>query len=117
MCVREQTQPVNPIERTVEAAHPAIRPRNCVAFAVSGADGERAVVLAERAKTVPAAALDTEEVETAVRRAVADKHGLRLREVQIVAPDSLPRTSSGKLSRIACRERYLADSLAEAGPA
>ncbi|MCG8914420.1 fatty acyl-AMP ligase [Actinokineospora sp. PR83] len=104
------------VERTVEAAHQAIRPRNVVAFAVSGADGERAVVLAERAKTVPAHGLDHSAVAAAVRAAVADRHALTLREVQIVAPDSLPRTSSGKLSRIACRERYLADSLAETGP-
>ncbi|WP_424187450.1 fatty acyl-AMP ligase [Actinokineospora sp. G85] len=105
------------VERTVEAAHEAIRPRNVVVFAVSGADGERAVVLAERVKSVSAADLDRPEVEAKVRAAVAERHGLPLREVRIVPPDSLPRTSSGKLSRIACRERYLADSLAETGPA
>ncbi|SDD99314.1 fatty acyl-AMP ligase [Actinokineospora iranica] len=105
------------VERTAEGAHASIRPRNVVAFSVSGPDGEQAVVVAERAKTVAPEALDRAEVDRAVRAAVAERHGLALREVRVVEPDSLPRTSSGKISRTACRERYLTTVLTETGPA
>jgi len=95
------------VERTAEAAHGAIRPRNTVAFSIVGADGETAVVLAERAKTVAVDDVDESDVAAAVRAAVATRHGLTLREVVLVEPDALPRTTSGKISRTACRERYL----------
>ncbi|CRK57470.1 Long-chain-fatty-acid--CoA ligase [Alloactinosynnema sp. L-07] len=95
------------VERTAEAAHGAIRPRNTVAFSIAGADGESAVVLAERAKTVAVDDVDESDVAAAVRAAVATRHGLTLREVLLVEPDALPRTTSGKISRTACRERYL----------
>ncbi|GGS60920.1 fatty acyl-AMP ligase [Actinokineospora fastidiosa] len=97
------------VERTAETAHAAIRPRNAAAFAVTGPEGESAVVLAEWAKN--AAEHDTDAVVAAVRAAVARRHGLPLRDVVLVPPDSLPRTSSGKISRAACRDRYLAGAL------
>ncbi|SDJ50601.1 Acyl-CoA synthetase (AMP-forming)/AMP-acid ligase II [Actinokineospora alba] len=100
------------VERTAESAHGAIRPRNVVAFSVAGSDGESAVVLAERAKAVNG--VDPDEVAAAVRAAVARAHGLALREVRLVEPEELPRTTSGKISRSACRTRYLADILTEA---
>jgi acyl-CoA synthetase (AMP-forming)/AMP-acid ligase II len=98
------------VERTAEAAHPAIRPRNVVAFSVNDADGERAVVLAERVKTVSADDIDHAEFAAAVRAAVSRHHGLALREVRLVEPDELPRTTSGKISRSECRLRFLADA-------
>ncbi len=100
------------VERTAESAHGAIRPRNVVAFSVAGSDGESAVVLAERAKAVNG--VDPDEVAAAVRAAVSRAHGLALREVRLVEPEALPRTTSGKISRSACRTRYLADILTEA---
>lgn len=100
------------VERTAESAHGAIRPRNVVAFSVAGSDGESAVVLAEWAKAVNG--VDPDEVAAAVRAAVSRAHGLALREVRLVEPEALPRTTSGKISRSACRTRYLADVLAEA---
>jgi acyl-CoA synthetase (AMP-forming)/AMP-acid ligase II len=96
------------VEHTAEQAHPAIRRRNVVAFAVPTADGERAVVLAERAKDAdPVVGV---EVSAAVRAAVSARHGLALYDVVLVEPDSLPRTSSGKIARSTCRDRYLAEA-------
>jgi fatty-acyl-CoA synthase len=37
--------------------------------------------------------------------------GLPAKEVVLVAPGSLPKTSSGKLQRTLCRQRYLAEQL------
>ena len=37
--------------------------------------------------------------------------GLPVREVVLVAPGTLPKTSSGKLQRALCKQRYLAEEL------
>lgn len=96
------------IEQIVERGHDAIRPRNTVAFSVPTPDGERAVVLAERARSVPADSVDLDALTASVRSAVARRHGLALHDVRLVEPDSLARTSSGKIARSTCRDHYLA---------
>ncbi|UVS78156.1 fatty acyl-AMP ligase [Actinokineospora sp. UTMC 2448] len=99
------------IEVTVEQAHPAIRRHTVAAFAVAGPSGEQAVVVAERAKQVAAADVDTAELTAAVRAAVSQAHGLALREVKLLEPGAVPRTSSGKIQRSACRARYAEGTL------
>jgi acyl-CoA synthetase (AMP-forming)/AMP-acid ligase II len=97
------------IEHTVEHAHPAIRRHATAAFAVAGSDRELLVVLAERAKDADTA-LDA-EVTTAVRAAVSGEHGVAVHDVVLLGPGAVPRTSSGKISRSACRAQYLGSQL------
>ncbi|KDN18171.1 fatty acyl-AMP ligase [Amycolatopsis rifamycinica] len=85
------------IEATVEAAHPGIR--RVAAFAVRDGHGEGVAVVA-------GCVAPDEAVETAVRRAVSAAHGLPLRALWLVRPGEVPRTSSGKVSRAAARERW-----------
>ncbi|MGK3205162.1 fatty acyl-AMP ligase [Amycolatopsis sp. MEPSY49] len=87
------------IEATVEAAHPAIRAARVAAFAVRDGGGEGVAVVA--GCTAPGA-----DVETAVRRAVSAGHDLPLRALWLVPPGAVPRTSSGKVSRAAARDRW-----------
>ncbi|WP_410668532.1 fatty acyl-AMP ligase [Amycolatopsis sp. cmx-4-68] len=87
------------VEATVEAAHPAIRAGRVAAFAVRDGRGEGVAVVA--GCTAPA-----DEVETAVRRAVSAGHDLPLRALWLVPPGAVPRTSSGKVSRAAARDRW-----------
>jgi acyl-CoA synthetase (AMP-forming)/AMP-acid ligase II len=85
------------IEATVEAAHPGVR--RVAAFAVRDGHGEGVAVVA-------GCLTRDESVETAVRRAVAAAHDLPLRALWLVRPGEVPRTSSGKVSRAAARERW-----------
>jgi fatty acid CoA ligase FadD32 len=96
------------IEVTVQEAHSGIRPDHVAAFAVPGPETERLVVVAERSRRTPA---DPEEVRRAVRAAVGTMHDLPLHDLVLVRPGGVPRTSSGKVARSACRERYLAGDL------
>ncbi|WP_254896649.1 hypothetical protein [Amycolatopsis sp. Hca4] len=50
----------------------------------------------------------------AIRRLISDAHGLALRDVLLVPPGRVPRTSSGKIARAACRDRYLAGDYGKA---
>ncbi|WP_216207225.1 fatty acyl-AMP ligase [Amycolatopsis aidingensis] len=94
------------VEYTVENAHPAIRRHAVAVFSVSDHHGEYAVVVAERARRVSAEDLDLDEVTAAVRSAVSAEHGLAVWDVVLIEPGELPRTSSGKVRRAACRTRY-----------
>jgi len=95
------------IEAAVQAAHPAIRQDRVAAFAVTTDEGDRVVVVAERARQ-DGGRPDPVAVARAVRGAVAVRHNVRLHDFMLVQAGAVPRTSSGKISRSASRERYLA---------
>ena len=48
----------------------------------------------------------------AIRAAVSNRHGLSAADVKFVPAGAIPRTTSGKLARRACRAQYLAGELA-----
>ncbi|HVG10832.1 MAG TPA: non-ribosomal peptide synthase/polyketide synthase, partial [Thermoanaerobaculia bacterium] len=96
------------IEVTVEAAHPALRPGCSAAFSVDIAGEERLVVAAELERT---ARDGHERVVEAVRQAVAEDHEAQVHEVVLIRVATLPKTSSGKIQRRACRGQYLAGEL------
>jgi acyl-CoA synthetase (AMP-forming)/AMP-acid ligase II len=96
------------IEAAVQAAHPAIRNDRVAAFAVTTDEGDRVVVVAERGRQDGGGRPDPVAVARAVRGAVAVRHNVRLHDFVFVKPGTVPRTSSGKISRSASRERYLA---------
>jgi acyl-CoA synthetase (AMP-forming)/AMP-acid ligase II len=67
--------------------------------------GERVVIVAERA---PGAGRgDLQSVIDDIRAAVSRRHSLPLADVLLVAAGVIPRTTSGKLARQACRALYL----------
>ncbi len=95
------------IERTVEQSHPALRPGCGAAFSVEVTGEERLVVAQEiRPQTT-----DLEEIIQTVRQAVAEAHELQVYGVLLLQARSIPKTSSGKIQRHACRAGFLSDSL------
>lgn len=103
------------VEATAQDAHPAVRRDRLAAFGVPGGSGERVVVVAEHVRTVPLTDIDVPALVRTVRSAVSAQHGLRLSDVVVVPPGTVPRTSSGKVSRALTRERYLAGAYAAGG--
>ncbi|MEU8799267.1 fatty acyl-AMP ligase [Spirillospora sp. NPDC048819] len=95
------------IEVTTQEAHPAIRPDHVAAFALSGEETERLVVVAERNRRVPLGRVDVDEVESAVRGAINVEHEMSVHEFVLIEPGGVSRTSSGKIARAATRQRYL----------
>src|SRR6185295_5917103 len=57
------------------------------------------------------AELDIAEAAAAVREAVAEQHEVQVYAVSLIKTGTIPKTSSGKLQRRACRARFLAGSL------
>ncbi|HEX4966052.1 MAG TPA: amino acid adenylation domain-containing protein [Thermoanaerobaculia bacterium] len=105
------------LELTAEGSHPDLRPGCGAAFAVEAEGEERLIVVheVERHPRDPFVA-----IAGAVRRAVAEEHEVQVHEVVLLRPGSIPKTSSGKIQRHACRAGYLDGTLAvvaASGPA
>ncbi|GAA1939602.1 fatty acyl-AMP ligase [Amycolatopsis minnesotensis] len=99
------------IEATAQDAHPALRRDRLAVFSVTHDGREAPVVVAEYSNHVADADRNTEEIERAVRAAVAKHHDLRLHEFVLVPPGTVLRTSSGKIARSATRSHYLSGGL------
>jgi fatty acid CoA ligase FadD32 len=70
---------------------------------------EQLVIVGERAPG--AHKLDYQPIADDIRAAIAVRHGVTVRDVLLVPAGSVPRTSSGKIGRRACRTAYIDGSL------
>ena len=97
------------IERAVGPLD-GIRAGNVIALGVEGYKGkESVVVVAEVRVTETSGGLD--DISAAVHERTLDVCGLPPRDVMLVQPGTLPKTSSGKLQRAKCRAEYLNEEL------
>ncbi|WP_437970202.1 amino acid adenylation domain-containing protein [Sorangium sp. So ce260] len=92
------------IERTVEAAHPRVRPGCCAAFSIE-VGGEERLGIAAELDTRSGGEPPPDAVE-AVRSAVAREHDVQPHAVLLLRPRSIPKTSSGKIQRHACAQGF-----------
>ncbi|HEY9801605.1 MAG TPA: type I polyketide synthase [Leptolyngbyaceae cyanobacterium] len=102
------------IELTTERSHPALAPNAGAAFAVEIAGQEQLVVVQEVERT-HLRKLNVSEVTGAIRRAVAENHELEVYAVVLLRTMSIPKTSSGKIQRSACKAAFLAGNLDTVG--
>jgi len=87
-----------------------VRAGNVIAFGVqSERRGENLVLVAETKSE------DSQLVRKVVSERVREVVGMPAKEIVLVAPGTLPKTSSGKLQRSLCRQRYQAGQLALVG--
>src|SRR5215217_896440 len=93
------------VEAVVERAHRRVRPGGVAAFGVETPDGEVLAVVAEVAREL-AESGDTEAlaaVADSLRQTIARELEVQPRTVALLPPGSVPKTSSGKIQRFACR--------------
>ena len=99
------------IEQTVAECHKVIRTGCVAAFGVYSEKEERLAVVAEvdrhRLRDFP----DFDDVFAAVREKVAERHEIPLHAIALLRPGHIPKTSSGKLMRSACRAALLGGTL------
>ena len=102
------------IEHTVQASHPALRANCGAAFSIDRDNEERLVVVQELTREGLQA--DPAEVSTAIREAIAAEHDLQADTIVLVSAGSVPKTSSGKIQRRACRALHLERKLKVVSP-
>ncbi|MEA3186084.1 MAG: fatty-acyl-CoA synthase [Ilumatobacteraceae bacterium] len=83
-----------------------VRAGNVIAFGVEGYKGKESVVVVAEVRTD-----NPPSVREALHHRTLEVCGLPPRDVMLVKPGTLPKTSSGKLQRAKCRELYLLESL------
>ena len=88
------------VERAVGSLE-GVRAGNVIAFGVDGDRGRESLVVVAETK-----ADDLDTVRRAVHDRVRDVVGVPARDIVLVTPGTLPKTSSGKLQRSLCRRRY-----------
>ncbi|MEO0425106.1 MAG: beta-ketoacyl synthase N-terminal-like domain-containing protein, partial [Pseudomonadota bacterium] len=76
----------------------------------SDGDLEQLVIVAEVTRTARRR-VDGERIGKAIRRAVVESHAVDVQAVLLLRPGGLPRTSSGKVMRLATRDQVVAGSL------
>jgi acyl-CoA synthetase (AMP-forming)/AMP-acid ligase II len=97
------------IERTVEAAEPAVAAAAAFGGDIEGA--EQLIVAAEIHRgSVPS--IHQEIVRGRIRAAIGAEHDLVPYEITLLRPGGIPRTSNGKISRRTARQAYLDRTLA-----
>jgi amino acid adenylation domain-containing protein/thioester reductase-like protein len=101
------------IELTVESSHPALQPSAGAAFSVTENGKEQLVIVQEVTRQGRQA--DMNEVASAIRQAISEKHDLQAFAIALVKPMSIPKTSSGKIQRRACKTAFLENALEVVG--
>lgn len=97
------------IEQTTQSAHPDVAAGAGAAIVVGEEGSEQLVIVQE---TVRRRDLDFANITEAIRKRVAMIHDLPVSAVVLIKVSSIPKTSSGKIQRHACRDGYLAGTLA-----
>ena len=98
------------LEHSVEEASSLVRAGSVAAFAVDVGGRERVVVVAE----VERGRRDTTEVSAAfdaIRKRLATEHEVAAEAIVLVRPNSIPKTSSGKIQRHASKRQFLENAL------
>lgn len=108
--IRGQNHYPHDIEMTVETSHESLRSGSGAAFSIEK-DGEERLVITHEIEQRFLRNCEVEEVVPAIRQAIAEKHDLQVHAVCLLKTASIPKTSSGKIQRYACRQGFLDGSL------
>ncbi len=102
--IRGQNHYPQDIELTVERSHAALRAGGGAAFGLDVGGHEGLGIVHEIERAYIGRPLD--EVVREIRRAVAGEHEVEPYAVLLIPPGRLPKTSSGKVRRAACRKAF-----------
>lgn len=96
------------IEETVSNCHDALNSGNGAAFAVEMKNEEELVVVFEVKRTHLRKISEIQgEIFNRIRQEIATNHELQVSSIVLLKTGSIPKTSSGKITRNACRQDFL----------
>ena len=96
------------VERTVATSHGDGWPGGVAAISIDEAGRERLVIVQE---VTARKAGDLDRIVRVIRLRIAEQYDVPVSAVVLTRPGKIPRTTSGKLRRHACREALLDGSL------
>jgi acyl-CoA synthetase (AMP-forming)/AMP-acid ligase II len=98
------------IELTVQNSHRALQQDRCAVFSVDVDEAERLIIVQE-IDLASARGQGADQIIGDIQQAVTRQHGLAVHDTLFVKKGSIPKTSSGKTRRLACRGLFLAGRL------
>ncbi|WP_026736179.1 non-ribosomal peptide synthetase [Fischerella sp. PCC 9605] len=98
------------IELTIEKSHPALKSSSSAAFSVE-INGQEQLVVACEVERQYLRKLDGDAIAKNIIQAVGEEHELQVHTVLLLKTGSIPKTSSGKIRRRACRAGFIAGDL------
>lgn len=96
------------LERAMQRSHTALRPGCGAVFMVESGEAREIIAVNEVERTPGAS---WEPVAAAIREEILLEFGIPLQAVVLIRSGTLPKTTSGKVRRAACRELFLAGGL------
>jgi acyl transferase domain-containing protein/acyl-CoA synthetase (AMP-forming)/AMP-acid ligase II/acyl carrier protein len=102
------------IEQTVEQSHPALRNSCCAAFSIE-VNGLEQLVVVQEVERQFLRSLNVTEAIHSIRKAVAEQHELNVYAIALLRTGTIPKTSSGKIQRQACKQDFLKGKLVIVG--
>jgi len=97
------------IERAVGPLD-GVRAGNVIAFGMEGYKGKESVVVVAEVRLTETSG-DLADVRERIHHRALEVSGLPPRDIMLVQPGTLPKTSSGKLQRSKCKAEYLDEEL------
>jgi acyl transferase domain-containing protein/acyl-CoA synthetase (AMP-forming)/AMP-acid ligase II/acyl carrier protein len=101
------------IEQTTEQSHSLVQQKCVAAFPVEAFGQEQLVIVAEVKRRLRSSMID--EVIGAIRQAVLEEFGIEAYAILLVKAGSIPKTSSGKIRRSACKAEFISGGLSVVG--
>jgi len=98
------------IELTVEEAHPALRRSGGAAFSID-IDGQEQLVIVQEVDRAYSDDVDMQRIFQSIRASVLRQHELHTYAIALIKHNTIPKTSSGKIQRRACRQQFLTEEL------
>lgn len=103
------------IELTMEKLSEQVRESCTAAFSVDADGEERLVVVAELDRAFRPRKTDSpedvermlNEIKTTIRKGIVEQHEIPVHDVVLLKLNTIPKTSSGKIQRSACKNMYL----------
>jgi thioester reductase-like protein len=103
------------LELAAQSAHPALQAHGAAAFAIESTEGRESFAVVVEVKRTALRTLDADAITAAIRQAIVRDHEVSPAVILLVKPATLPRTSSGKMRRLFCREQFREEKLATVG--
>ncbi len=95
------------IELTVGRAHPALRQNGGAVFSVPDDRGEETLVVVQEVERTARNRIDPDEITGLIREAITEEHEVFARHIVLIRPNTLPKTTSGKVQRSLTRKLWL----------
>ena len=94
------------IEEIVEKSHSALAPNAGAAFSFEDNDEEKLVVV-HSVRRSHIKNIDPSPIFESIRKAISSEFSMKVHSIELLMPTSVPRTTSGKIQRRACKRAYL----------